>query len=822
MAQPRTKRTISISSSSSERPTRRRKTHHHDCKGKSRAVISEDIIELTDSDSELNVRPCSPKTPRAQDRQTRPYPPGEQQVSRTPPNARAGPSQPYRNPSVPYDAAGGAERPAEHQHSPPQAVRILLSEVSTQLEAIQKKSNAIFPAEDTHGESSSGPFETAAVAPPAPQDPLDAHVAAVLEIIPDVLPSHARELVEKHIASYPENIVEAVLHLLFENTDYPKESRGSKGKRKREATDDEGEREAARTKLDYGSKNRKIEGGPHYVQLSVTQLCEDFPSIPSQHVRKVHAQNNFLYAPTHLELLAQSQQAKLPYKPKGRRPAKGKGKGVVHHDAELEKEREWLRLKLLESEPGPSQSSSDTSGVSGADAESGIECGCCFTDYPFEKMIQCPEAHLFCTDCMTTYASTLLGAHDANIVCMDQGGCKAPFPPSELQRVLSPKLLELYERVKQRKEIEAAGLEGLEECPFCEYKVVIENQEEKLFRCENEECRAVTCRKCKKMDHLPKSCKEVEEDKKLDVKHLIEEAMTRALMRNCPKCQKSFIKEMGCNKMTCPNCQTLSCYVCRQVINGYDHFNTIPGQAGPVDPNKCQLWDSSVEQRHNNEVSTAFKDAVEQVRREHPELTDEDLKVDLPPPPPPAPVAGPAHHHVHVAPHVVPPPRRQRRQRAPRRELRLAPPLPVGVPGGLQLPHHVHAAAPAAAPAFVAAPAPAPAPAHVFGAPPQWGNPPAPRMAEHNRRALIQRAQEMLNPLVRQALQAPVLPPFHQMPPPPDGYFQRLRQPPPPPPRLPAVRLPAVQAPVAPVRQAARPARVQQPRAARQRAPRAR
>lgn len=72
-------------------------------------------------------------------------------------------------------------------------------------------------------------------------------------------------------------------------------------------------------------------------------------------------------------------------------------------------------------------------------------------------MIQCPETHLFCVTCMTTYASNLLGAHDPNIICMDQSGCTLPFSESELHRFLTPKLLALYERVKQRKEIEAAG-----------------------------------------------------------------------------------------------------------------------------------------------------------------------------------------------------------------------------------------------------------------------------------------------------------------------------------------------------------------------------
>lgn len=81
---------------------------------------------------------------------------------------------------------------------------------------------------------------------------------------------------------------------------------------------------------------------------------------------------------------------------------------------------------------------------------------------------------------------------------MDQSGCKLAFPESELGRFLTPQLFTLYQRVKQRKEIEAAGLENLEECPFCEYKVVIENESEKLFRCENTDCGAVSCRECKK------------------------------------------------------------------------------------------------------------------------------------------------------------------------------------------------------------------------------------------------------------------------------------------------------------------------------------
>lgn len=117
-------------------------------------------------------------------------------------------------------------------------------------------------------------------------------------------------------------------------------------------------------------------------------------------------------------------------------------------------------------------------------------------------MVQCPDAHLFCVSCMTSYVENKLGRHDPKINCVDQNGCKLAFSDSELERFLPSKLINLYYRVKQAKDIEEAEIDGLEECPFCEYKVVIENREEKLFRCERDDCGAVSCRTCKKLVSL--------------------------------------------------------------------------------------------------------------------------------------------------------------------------------------------------------------------------------------------------------------------------------------------------------------------------------
>ncbi|KAF9468244.1 hypothetical protein BDZ94DRAFT_1154032 [Collybia nuda] len=475
------------------------------------------------------------------------------------------------------------------------------------------------------------------------------YVARVLEIIPDVEPDHLLALVTKLAPSLQDGVVEHVLHELFEDPAYPKVDKKGKGKRRQtdedireEETSLQGGSPAKRHKVDYSDKTREFRGGIHYTDLALEQLQTDNPYIPKPYLRQLMASFNGLYAPTHLFLVDQEKQrkenksaARLPYIHKVH-PFRqsSKGKTWKFEDAEFEKEVNWLQD---EAERRDRQAAEELN-----DEETGIECACCFSRVPFDKMVQCPETHLFCIQCMNSYAGTLLGGHDPNIICIHQSGCKAAIPPSELRRFLSTKMMQLWERLKQRKEVEAAGLEGLEECPFCEWGCLIENEDEKLFRCgNNETCGVVSCRGCKKLDHLPKSCKEVEEEKALDGRHVIEEAMTRALMRNCPKCQKPFVKEHGCNKMTCPNCHTLSCYICRQVITGYDHFNQVPIPTTSANAAKCLLWDA-VEQRHAEEVATAAQRALEEYKQKNPDVDEKELHVDLPP----APAAPPQPPHV--------------------------------------------------------------------------------------------------------------------------------------------------------------------------------
>jgi len=81
--------------------------------------------------------------------------------------------------------------------------------------------------------------------------------------------------------------------------------------------------------------------------------------------------------------------------------------------------------------------------------------------------------------------------------------------------------------------------------------------------------------------------------------HLVEEAMSNALIRECPKCKAKFYKEEGCNKMRC-SCGTNSCYICRAIVTDYTHYKGHEREGEPAKP--CPLWDDTAT-RNYTEVS---------------------------------------------------------------------------------------------------------------------------------------------------------------------------------------------------------------------------
>lgn len=292
----------------------------------------------------------------------------------------------------------------------------------------------------------------------------------------------------------------------------------------------------------------------------------DFPSIPKPYLRTCFNRCIF-YAPAYFELRTSLSAASPSYQVLAR-PRKGKGRAPTRPDDVLSSERDFVLAKVAADEASAALAAAEAEQEALEEAAGHVfECGCCFGDYVFSKMVQCPEAHLFCKDCARRNAENVMGNRQTVVGCMDQDGCKAAFSDKECEKFLKANQIALLEKLRSEKELDAAGLLGLVKCPYCPWACVIENPgmhtappvlfarradtdpllsvDERLFRCANEECLKITCRHCRKADHLPKTCEEYADDLKKNNIHKVEEAMTAAALRKCPKCKQVYIKESG-------------------------------------------------------------------------------------------------------------------------------------------------------------------------------------------------------------------------------------------------------------------------------------
>ena len=114
------------------------------------------------------------------------------------------------------------------------------------------------------------------------------------------------------------------------------------------------------------------------------------------------------------------------------------------------------------------------------------------------------------------------------------------------------------------------------------------------FQCRSPLCSIPSCLTCFKVWQDPHVCHELA---LLSLRTAIEAARTAALKRTCPRCALGFIKDSGCNKLTCV-CGYAMCYICRQGLGrghgdeGYRHFCQHFRPSGGVcrECDKCDLY----------------------------------------------------------------------------------------------------------------------------------------------------------------------------------------------------------------------------------------
>ncbi|KKY21999.1 putative ring finger protein [Diplodia seriata] len=134
------------------------------------------------------------------------------------------------------------------------------------------------------------------------------------------------------------------------------------------------------------------------------------------------------------------------------------------------------------------------------------------------------------------------------------------------------------------------------------------------FTCAAPACGRASCLACHKAWRDPHVC---HESALASLRTHVENAVSNAVKRTCPRCNTSFLKSGGCNKLVCV-CGYAMCYVCRQRITadeGYRHFcNHFRGNNPGVDNacdqcDKCHLY-------AEEDVEAVVRDAAREAERE--------------------------------------------------------------------------------------------------------------------------------------------------------------------------------------------------------------
>ncbi|KAL8906506.1 MAG: hypothetical protein Q9207_001992 [Kuettlingeria erythrocarpa] len=469
-------------------------------------------------------------------------------------------------------------------------------------------------------------------------------LAEVLEVFPDVSHEHVKELFDAHpnVRTAGLSLAADIVSKILDGTTYPKEpDRLKERKRKRRSEAESDDERAAEWK-----NVERMNGNSFYSAQARVLLYKDFDEIPQWFVDFKLKELGHLYV-TYLALdIAEETYATSAPRPynKLRRPRKSSMPvtpdqmspvGDIYHKIIEELEAARTQRKKLQSQRTKTKAAADAEAAEEkALRDSGqiMECACCFDDdVPINKVTWCSAdtPHAFCLGCAARNAESQIGLSRFVLECMDGSGCKAIFSRSERQRFLDAKTIDKLERLQQQTELRQADLPNLETCPFCDFAAICDPIEvDKEFRCGNPECEKVSCRKCRIVTHIPMSCEEFKKENGVSGRHQIEEARTKALLRQCPKCKSSVFKDGGCNKIMCP-CGGAVCDFCGQDITKekYNHFRDGPTSTGnPGTRGKCPTHDNDYERNQKN-MEKAEKETMAKIRKENPELSEDDLRI---------------------------------------------------------------------------------------------------------------------------------------------------------------------------------------------------
>ncbi|KAL6706833.1 hypothetical protein ACN47E_005169 [Coniothyrium glycines] len=450
----------------------------------------------------------------------------------------------------------------------------------------------------------------------------------ILDVLPDISVDHVLKLIAEKTTDLTRTAARCE-HLITELLDggaYPKEADVSLSKKRKRDEDKDLDKY---DKYDKDVPDPEIDG---YEREALDILKDEFLTVPVRHLKNVLKEEKTLYKAFRIleAQLYNYRKVATPFaKIAKARNTCGTELQLIGQGSQLPKELHAAKMSIAKA-AGKRREAEETEQAEATNFQQAkqngqiAECPCCCEEIAMNRTVSCDgeEVHWFCMECPKRQIENEMGQSQCRPKCFATSDCNGTFSRSQLQQILSETTFERLEHMQQMEDLKAADLDFLSECPFCDFRMECPPVEiDREFRCQSTKCGKTSCRLCQKESHIPLSCQEAQKDGQLTLRHTVEEAMSEALIRHCNQCKHPFVKEMGCNKMTCTHCRNVQCYVCSENVDSYLHFGA--GQHG-----KCPLHEN-VEDRHEQEVKRAADEAMAKVRADNPELSEADLMIKV-------------------------------------------------------------------------------------------------------------------------------------------------------------------------------------------------
>jgi len=239
-----------------------------------------------------------------------------------------------------------------------------------------------------------------------------------------------------------------------------------------------------------------------------------------------------------------------------------------------------------------------------------IECDCCYTKYDFIDMIMCDKSskHIFCKECINGYVKSGISEKKSTLNCMMYNDCSGTYTMNDvLKCVTDVQIIDQFTDIIHMNQLIGMSkiLNDFQICPFCQkYGCVAENIQ--YIFCKR--CNKEWCTLCKMAKHADVKCGKINDATNIDaIRRIVSETLTNALAHECPNCFTKYIKEDGCNKMTCPTCGSHSCYICNMLIKPIDgkyyyHF-VGSGSYDKTTKSTCPLYNGTIISNENNKYN---------------------------------------------------------------------------------------------------------------------------------------------------------------------------------------------------------------------------